>query len=182
MMDTSPTLTRTGRPDAGFTLLELMVTLSIGSVLLAVGVPSMTDMIRGARLASQTDLLVSTLNLARMEAIKQRTRFKVCPAATPLSAVGCSAAPADWSKGWIVITVPAPPPAPVIAAVIGQRIETKSGLTVSTSATGVEFDGTLGSAVAVGSFTLCAPGRNEQLIDVSLSGHIGKRIGSSVCL
>jgi type IV fimbrial biogenesis protein FimT len=164
---------------AGFSLVELMVTLSIGSILLAIGVPSMTNLIRDARLASQSDLLVSTLNMARMEAIKQRTNFKVCPA-TASGTAPCSGTAADWYKGWAAVPVAADGTTP-LGTVISRRVEAKSGLIVTTAATGVEFSGTLGSAAAVTSFTLCVTGRIQHLVDVSLSGRVSKRIGTTVC-
>ena len=158
---------------AGFSLVELMVTLSIAAILLAIGVPSMTDLIRDARLASQSDLLVSTLNLARTEAVKQRSNFKVCPSATPNTdiLVNCLAGNTAWSTGWITIN----------GANITQRSVASSELTVTTAAASVEFSGTIGNATAASSFVLCTPTRKQHLVDVTLSGHISKRIGTTVC-
>ncbi|QJQ07707.1 prepilin-type N-terminal cleavage/methylation domain-containing protein [Undibacterium piscinae] len=155
----------------GFTLIELMMTLSISVVLLAIGVPSMRDLIRDARLSSQADLLVRTINAARMEAIKQRSNFKVCPASTPNSATACSALVTDWTNGWVLIS----------GTTISQRILGKSGVTITTAATGVEFGATLGTPTAASSFVLCVSGRKQQTVNVSASGHVDKRIDSTVC-
>ncbi len=155
----------------GVTLIELMVTVSIAAVLLAIGVPGMANLIRDARLATQSDLLVSTLNLARMEALKQGKSFTVCPATTPSTATGCTVSLQTWSTGWIVFGDGA----------VSQRSETKAGLTVTAAFDNVIFNSTLGSAAAARSFTLCVSGRKEHVVDVGLSGHVSKRIGTTVC-
>lgn len=158
---------------AGFSLIELMVTLSVAAILLTLGVPSMVDLIRDARLATQSDLLVSTLNLARTEAVRTRSNVKVCPSLTPNSdaLTTCLAGATAWSNGWITVN----------GASIAQRAVAGSGLTVTTAATSVEFSGTMGSAVAARSFILCTSTRKQHLVDVTLSGHISKRIGTTVC-
>ena len=158
---------------AGFTLVELMVTLSIAVILLTIGVPSMIDLIRDARLASQSDQFASTLNLARTEAIKRRSNIKVCPSTTPNSdtSVLCDAGATAWATGWTVID----------SASVLQRNVATSGLTVTSTATSVEFSGTFGNAALARSFTLCMPGRKEHLVRVTLSGHVSKSIGTTVC-
>jgi type IV fimbrial biogenesis protein FimT len=66
------TRTSTGAPlRHGFTLVELMVTLSIAAILLAVGVPPFSRLISNNRMATQTNELVSSLNLARAEAVRR---------------------------------------------------------------------------------------------------------------
>lgn len=160
-----------GRAAAGFTLLELMVTLSISAILLSIAIPSMASLIRDARLSSQTDLLVRTINEARMEAIKQRKDFKICPAVTPNTDTVCSTAAADWPKGWLVIT----------GSDISQRISSKAGVTITSAVTSVVFGATLGTPSAASSFTICAPGRKQQTVNISASGHIDKRIDTTVC-
>ncbi len=152
---------------SGFTLIELMITLAILIILTTIAVPGMTDLIRDARLSSQSDLLVSTLNTARLEAIKRRIDVTVCPATNANADAACSGSAADWSTGILVFD----------GTSVIQRIQMKQGLTITTAATSVVFSGTLGSSAAA-SFTLCTTGRKEHQIDVTLSGHVGKRINS----
>jgi len=158
---------------AGFSLIELMVTLSIAAILLAIGVPNMTDLIRDARLSSQSELLVTSLNLARTEAVTQRSNFKVCPSATPNTdtSVLCDAGVSAWSKGWMTIN----------GTNFTQRAVASSELTVTTTATSVEFSGTIGNATATSSFVLCTPKRKQHVVDITMSGYISKRIGTTVC-
>jgi type IV fimbrial biogenesis protein FimT len=55
----------------GFTLIELMVTLVIVSVLLAIGVPSVAKLIASNRISTHTNEFVGALSLARAEAVRR---------------------------------------------------------------------------------------------------------------
>ena len=86
----------------GFTLIELMVTISVAAILLALAVPAFQNLLISNRITAQTNDLVSDLAFARSEAIKRGLRVSACltstPATTPLS---CGAG-TDWTVGWIV--------------------------------------------------------------------------------
>lgn len=79
----------------GFTLVELMVTTSVLVILLAMAVPSFTQMIGSNRLATQTNELVASLNLARMEAIRRGQNVAIRSGST-------TSAGADFSSGWTI--------------------------------------------------------------------------------
>ncbi len=84
----------------GFTLIELMVTIAIAAILLGVGVPSFTNMIVGNRLATQTNELISGINLARSEAVKRNRTVNFCRAADANATV-CAGA-GTWEH-WIIL-------------------------------------------------------------------------------
>lgn len=154
----------------GFTLVEVLVTLAIVAILAAIAVPSMTSMIRDARLSAQTDALVSMLNTARLDAIKRRSDITVCPSASDAD-TSCGT---TWATGLIVTD----------ASGVIQRLTVNSSVTmVEVGAnTTIVFNGTIGSAVASRSFTLCAKGAKQQQVDVAMSGHVAKQINTTVCL
>jgi type IV fimbrial biogenesis protein FimT len=82
------------RTQAGFTLIELVVTLVIAAILAAVAMPAMSTMLVSNRIRTGSTDLMSALLLARSEAIKRNGQVAVQPAV-----------PGDWSKGWIVEAV-----------------------------------------------------------------------------
>ena len=89
--------------DKGFTLVELMVTIAIAAILLMVAVPSFDDALLNGKLTSQSNAVLSTLQLARSEAIKRNARVTVCKSAqstTPPS--GTCTSSGGWNQGWII--------------------------------------------------------------------------------
>ena len=76
----------------GFTLIELMVTVSVAAILLTVGVPSFREVIRSNRLSTCANEFVATLNLARSEAIKRGMRVSVRKTGS------------SWESGWEVFS------------------------------------------------------------------------------
>lgn len=78
--------------DAGFTLIELMVTLAIAAILLMVAVPSMTAFKRNSELTSLSNTLLSAVNAARGEAMKRNMTTYITPADKGGS----------WAVGWVV--------------------------------------------------------------------------------
>ncbi|WP_432723131.1 GspH/FimT family pseudopilin [Jeongeupia wiesaeckerbachi] len=159
---------------AGASLIEVMVTVSILGILAAIAVPSMVTWVRDARLASQTDLLVSTLNTARLEAIKRRSSMTVCPSTDANSSTAsCSTTASDWSKGWLVDDASSK----ILRLLVPQGIN----VTTAGSVTSVVFNPTLGSTQAAATFSLCISGRKQQQVAVALSGRVSKMITSTVC-
>lgn len=75
----------------GFTLVELMVTISIATILMMVATPSYRQFISNAQLSEAVNEFMSAVNTARGNAIKQgRNTYLV-----PLDG-------ANWSSGWRV--------------------------------------------------------------------------------
>jgi len=79
----------------GFTLIELMVTLAIVVILLAVAVPSFTTFQRNAQLTSFSTTMLASMNAARGEAMKRGMYAMV----VPFDGTNVST---DWSNGWVV--------------------------------------------------------------------------------
>jgi type IV fimbrial biogenesis protein FimT len=81
----------------GFTLVELLVTLAVAAILLTVGVPSFRDLIYNNRLTAATNIFVSSINIARSEAIKQGRNATVCVSTDLATCTG-----GNWNQGWVV--------------------------------------------------------------------------------
>jgi len=82
---------------SGFSLIELMATLMVAGILLAVGVPSFNQFMANSRMAAATNDLVSALYAARTEAIKRNQAVTLCPSTDGAT---CAAA-GDLKAGWI---------------------------------------------------------------------------------
>ena len=81
----------------GFTLLELMVTLSIVVVFSMIALPSMSEFIKNEKLTTQINGLVASLQRARSEAILRHVPITVCS-----SDNGSSCTNDAWNEGWIL--------------------------------------------------------------------------------
>ncbi len=92
------------KPDAGFTLIELIITVTVAAVLLGLAVPSFQTMMQNNRLVSQANEFITTLNLARSEAVKRGTRVTVCASSGGTACDGGGTG--IWTTGWIVFTDP----------------------------------------------------------------------------
>lgn len=76
----------------GFTLIELMVTLALLAILMAVAVPSLTTFQRNAQLTSFSNTMLASMNAARGEAMKRGRHAMMVPAGDGT----------NWSNGWVV--------------------------------------------------------------------------------
>lgn len=86
------------KQQSGVTMVELMIVVIIVAIFAAIGLPSMSDMVRNNRVSSARQTLTNDLNLARGEAIKRNARVLVCSG----NIAGCSNN-ANWSAtGWVV--------------------------------------------------------------------------------
>src|SRR5687768_2450337 len=72
----SPSSLRTAR--AGFTLIEMMVAISVVAILIGVAAPGLRDFMLNVRLTGYANDLLTALMLARSEATKRDVRVSVC--------------------------------------------------------------------------------------------------------
>ena len=93
---------RTRTVQSGFTLLELIVTLAIGAILLAVAIPSMSTLIGGNAMSATVNTLVHALQSARSEAVKRSLPVGVCTSNDPTTVEAVCDPNAGFGAGWIV--------------------------------------------------------------------------------
>ena len=88
----------------GFTLIELVITLTVAGILLAVAAPRMWNFLANNRLTSQVNNLVGDMNFARSEAIKRNGTVVICKSTNPTAATPtCDLTAADpWSTGRLI--------------------------------------------------------------------------------
>lgn len=83
----------------GFSLLEMMIAITVAGILLAVGVPGMVTIVQNNRILATSNDFVSVIHAGRMESIKRRATVVVCGSSDPEAATpGCTD---NFSDGWI---------------------------------------------------------------------------------
>lgn len=87
-----------GIKSRGFTVLELLVTLSVASILLTMAVPSYRVFVQDSLMITQSNNFYSAMFLAKSEAIKRSSPATICPST---NGTGCTGG-AVWSNGWLV--------------------------------------------------------------------------------
>lgn len=80
------------RRTAGFTLIELMVTIAVAAILLTIAVPGFQALVQNNRATTLANELTTALNLARSEAVRRGQMISVCAADSGN----------DWEDGWRV--------------------------------------------------------------------------------
>ena len=89
---------RASRLQCGFTVLELMITVSIAALLLVTGIPSFQNYSQQQHIKAAVTSLQNDLMIGRSEAVHLNARVVSCPG-TPEN--GCTG-DTEWSDGWIV--------------------------------------------------------------------------------
>ena len=82
---------------AGFSLVELAITLFVFGILIGVSIPMFTGVMNGNRLTANANELVAAIQSARAEAIRQNVRTAICSSDDGATCAGTT----PW-RGWIV--------------------------------------------------------------------------------
>jgi type IV fimbrial biogenesis protein FimT len=177
-----------------FTLVELMVTITILGIAMAIALPAYNKTVINNRSVSNAEELVDALKYARAEAMKTSNTITLCPLdnkdTTTETDDVCGN---DWSKGWLVVrdTAAAVTDAPEVAdsdailrrwAATGTEMQynfTPARTFVRFAALGVlSRDKGTNNAVIEAHFEKCK-GNAARTITVGLSGMI--RVEATAC-
>jgi type IV fimbrial biogenesis protein FimT len=77
--------------NSGFSLVELLMVISISAILLAVGIPGFGALINKQRVVTTANDFFMSISLTRSEAIRRGARVDMAPIDGT-----------DWAKGWVV--------------------------------------------------------------------------------
>lgn len=132
---------------AGFTLVELMITIAIAAILLAIALPSFEGSMRTNRLATSTNEMIATISLARSEAIRSRRGAVLCATA---DGELCGT---DWNQGWMVWRDADGDGAPSASEVV-RHVQASRGLNLTAGSGTIVFNNRGGPAAGAQIFTL----------------------------
>ena len=86
------------RTKLGFTLFELLMTVTLAAIVLTLGLPSFSNSIARNRQHVEINALFHAIHLARKESIRRREVMSLCASSDGQT---CNAG-TDWSSGWIL--------------------------------------------------------------------------------
>lgn len=160
---------------AGFTVIELLISMTVLLILLALAGPSFSSLTGASRVSSTASTLAADIKFARNEAVMRNVPVLVCAKNSGSSSCVNSA---SWQSGWIVCvdanndgscdtaTTDAPNP-------IRKRASAGESVTITGPASPMRFDGT-GSAAQIGFFSIAGQmaGVSARSIQVTTSGNV----------
>lgn len=151
-----------------FTILELMITLAIAAVLVAIAVPNFQDSIIRARLSSQSSDLLATLQLARSDAVMRNEAVTVCVSSNGRDCL--TSGTQQWENGWIAYLDATPTSLLRVISSFSSGYTLRSASSIGDSITFAAN----GRSSATGQFVSCYDGAvaNSKAVFVATSGRI----------
>lgn len=175
---------------SGFTLVELIITLAVLAVLIAMAVPSFTALINSNRLAAQSNELVAGLQEARIESLRSNRRVTFCRS---VNGTSCNAtAGATWTR-WISFVDTNGNAAVDAGEILLRSSSIKAPLEVRSTAQALTFraDGMVRDnatgALVDNTFNVCIPTRqpadNKRLVTLAAGSRVAvtKPAGNAAC-
>jgi type IV fimbrial biogenesis protein FimT len=154
---------------SGFSLIELLIAVTILGILAGLAVPSINQFIESNRLSASANDLVADINLARSEAIKHNAQTGLCAA----SGSTCATSTNWGSAGWLVMR-DSDNNGSLDMVVKRHDPSSSSTTTITAAANTLNFSrqGMVGSA-AWGSITVCnSKVKKTRLINVEATGRV----------
>ena len=147
----------------GFTMIELIVTMSVASILAAIAIPSFVAISQGERRIAEVNDMVLALNYARSEAVKQNS-----PTGVSVTANG------SWAGGWNVCCSRTGTSVNTLPAIDSRS--TLSASLAGTAPVAVTFDSSGAQLPSTGTvlFTFCDSrgAASATAVEVNPRGHI----------
>jgi type IV fimbrial biogenesis protein FimT len=99
------------RQSAGFTIIEVMVTLALLGAVLAIGLPNLREFLTRGQVSTITTEFASDASRARTEAISRNSCVTMCMSSNTSNALSggtptCATAGQNWQAGWILFANP----------------------------------------------------------------------------
>jgi len=93
------------RGSRGFSLVELIVVMTVVGIVIGIAVPSYRYVTNSNRVSAEINQLLGDMQYARSEAVKEGSTVTVCPSNNATtSSPSCLTSGASWSSGWMVFS------------------------------------------------------------------------------
>ena len=190
-MNPSPVATtlpavRRRRRVAGFTLVELMVTIAVAAIVVAVGVPSFLRTLARHTIASQAEELQDAVRVGRTEAMKRSGPVVLCRTEES-NPTHCAGSGGSWQT-WVLFTDAGRSGTFAAGdAVLRQQQDASKRTTVTADAASIRFEATgiahadTGSAVFVLAERGAADHAQRRQVCVNPRGEVAIVAGDSRC-
>jgi type IV fimbrial biogenesis protein FimT len=166
-------------PEQGFTLAELLVTLAVVMIGATLATSWLPGVVQENRMTTAVNQLVTTLQLARSEAVKRGQRIVLCPSPNQ-SSCGSSH---DWPSGWLLFASDNDRERDANEPVLqnGDPLGAGIGLQAGNHRKRISYqpDGSAGGSNT--SFTFCGEGHRARPRVVCLSGTGRPRLSFRTC-
>ena len=150
----------------GFTLLELLVTIAVAAILLAIAIPSYRSVVQRNAMAATVNDLVGALNYARSQSVTRGTPVFICKSEDQAN---CTEG-GGWEQGWLIF---APLPGAAAEPSRDNILRVRSPLEGQISISGnrnissrVAFDANGFAMGSIGTFTATAQTSDEDTLVV----------------
>lgn len=144
----------------GFTLIEMLVVISIIAILAGMAAPSYNDVIFSNKLTSFGNNFMASAQLARSEAIKRNATVTLCRSSDGATC----AASGGWQQGWIIMSG---------TTVIQQQAALSSGYLFTGDVYSIDFQ-SIGVGATSATLKVCRStpsiGSHEREIKISVTG------------
>ena len=151
---------------AGFTLVELMITVAVLAIILAIAAPNFTGLLNGNRLTAQANQIIADLQRARSEALRRNGSVTVCRS---INGTTCAGAAGPWEQ-WLVVDAGG-------AVIQHQQADAPVQVTASIHSAVFRGDGMARTAAGVpldATFTACLPTdrpeENQRVVSIAMGG------------
>lgn len=166
----------------GFTLIELMITITIAAILLTIAIPGFQGLINSNRITTQTNELITDLMVAKSEAVRRGVRVAVCIRDT--AGTDCNSAGA-WGDGWIAFTdLNGDGTVDAGETILKVHEALPAGMTLVTATFATLAVLTYlpsGIVSSAGTFTLCKPSYSGRIVAISTTGRASTTPTGAVC-